>query len=112
MPLNLEVLRKGERVRYRPFDYFVLNAVYTAAMKEADPDATVNDEYTWGTLPEGKVVDWSYLPIYYMGGCPLLEEGRQVLKQGHRFVKTDEDGKTRKVVFRKGDELHAWRSSN
>ena len=112
MPLNLEVLRKGERVRYRPFDYFVLSAVYTAAMKEVAPDGYVNDDYTWGTLPEGSVVDWSNLPIYYMEGCPLLEEGRQGLKQAHRFVKTDANGKTRKVAFRKGDELHAWRSYN
>jgi hypothetical protein len=110
VPLNLEVLRRGERVKYRPFDWFVLNAVYTAAMKEAMPDGTVNDQYTWGSLPEGQVVDWSWLPIYYMDLCPLLAKGRQTLEQDHRFVKTGENGKTRKVVLKKGDVLHAWRS--
>jgi hypothetical protein len=111
VPLNLQVLRNDKPVKFRPFDGFVLNAVYTAAMAEADPDGDVNDDYTWGSLPKGKVVDWTNLPIYYMEGCPLLEEGRQELKENHTFTGKRMDDTNRRVILKKGDVLTAWRSS-
>jgi hypothetical protein len=89
----------------------MLNAIYTAAMAEADPEGKVNDDYTWGTLPPGWVVDWSMAPIYYMDGCPLLEEGSQKLKYNHTYTTKRENGTYRRLVLKQGDVLTAWRSS-
>jgi hypothetical protein len=110
MPLVLEIKRNGERVN-PGWDYFALSCVYTAAMKEASPETRINDEFTYGDIPEESWVDWSRCPIYYMAGCPLLEKGRQTLGRDHSFSTLDDSGKRREFKLLKGDELKAYRSS-
>lgn len=110
MPLALRIEREGKTVK-TSWDYFVLSCLYTAAMKEASPETVINDEFTYGTLPEPRWVDWSLSPIYYMDGCPLLEKGYQVLEQDHTFETTYEDGEHRVFELKKGDALVAHRES-
>lgn len=109
MPLTVEVKRTGERMKFR-WSWQLLSCIYTAAMIEAAPETIINDEFTYGTLSEGRYVDWSWSPIYYMTGCPLLEEGRQTLKQDHTFNVTWESGEEELIELKKGDEIRAWRS--
>lgn len=110
MPLVVEVKRDGERMQLK-WGYQILSCVYTAAMIEASPETVINDEYTYGTIPEFMYVDWSYMPIYYMSGCPLLDEGRQVLKEDHTFRIQFEGDEPELIEFKAGDQFRAWRES-
>ena len=109
MPLVLEVKRDGERVNFT-WNFAILSCIYTAAMQEARPETVVNDEYTYGTLPEYKYVDWSMMPIYYMSGCPLLDDNYQVLKEDHTFkVLYNGEDEPELIEFKKGDQIRSWR---
>lgn len=110
MPLVLRIERGGKTVK-TGWDYFALSCIYTAAMKEASPETRINDEFTYGTVPDGSWVDWSLYPIYYMDGCPLLEAGYQVLGQDHVFETTYENGEHRVFELKRGDKLVAYRES-
>ena len=82
-----------------------MGAMYTAALKEAAPHIEVNDDLTFGDLMDGQWVDFSNLPLYYMEGCPLLEDGEQILERRHLFKSGDD----REILLLPGDILRAWR---
>jgi hypothetical protein len=117
MPLVVEITRAGERVKPKGgWDYPVLSAVYTAALVEASPDLVLaaNGQTMQQVVDDGKYIDMSDAPIYYMTGCPLLEKGHQVLEQNHKFVLSHsvKTGRATRVLhLKKGDVLRAWRES-
>lgn len=102
MPLVVEILRKGKPLKIT-WDYFALSCMYTAAVKEAAPDTEYQEGKTFGDLPEGKYVDFSMTPIYYLDWpVPLVKKGQQTLKRRHEFAEG-------KLVLLPGDVLKAWR---
>ena len=114
MPLVTKIVRNGKT--HKPeggWDDFSLSCFYTAAYVEAAPDRIINDmdekKLTYGDLVDGQWVDFSMSPIYYMDGCPLVEEGEQKLERAHFFRATYRDGTERTLKFNKGDILKAWR---
>ena len=115
MPLIVEITRAGERVKPKGgWDYPVLSAVYTAALVEASPDLVLanNGQTMKEVVDNGKYIDMSMAPIYYMKGCPLLEKGKQVLKEDHKFVlrrSAKTERATRVLHLKKGDVLRARR---
>lgn len=109
MPLVLEIRRDNERLKNVGWDYFALSCVFTAACAEAAPDHEVDDDYTFGTLPESMWVDFSNAPIYYMDLCPLMTRGVQVLENDHTFRTKEQDGSDRVFELKAGDELRARR---
>ena len=108
MPLVTEILRDGETLEVR-WDYYTLSCMYTAAVKEAAPFVEYQDGKTFGDLEEGKFVDFSMTPIYYLDWpVPLVKKGKQVLKREHVFKISSE----REIVLKPGDILKAWRESS
>lgn len=114
MPLNTEVIREGETVKgIWKYGYFTLSCMYTAAIKDQAPDTAFDSyedgtEKTFGDLEEGKHVDFSLTPIYYLDiDCDLVRKGSQVLANSYSFRYNDDFT----LEFKAGDTLKAWRSS-
>jgi hypothetical protein len=109
VPLNTEIKRDGKV--WNPtggWDYFALSCMYTAACKEAIPEENFNEDTKWGELEDGKYVDFSMIPIYYLDWeVPLVKKGKQTLKQRHYFGNDN-----RNITLLPGDTLRAWRSHN
>lgn len=110
MPLVTEITRNGEI--HKPeggWTEYVLCAMYTAALKESDPDLEFQAGGTLGEIPDGEVIDfiWSN-PIYLLDSeqfnAPLVKRGEQTLLQTHVF-----DNGEQCVTFLPGDRLRAWR---
>jgi len=111
MPLETEIIRDG-KPRQVKWDYFTLSCMYTVAIKEAAPDTPIKrsdgTDATFGDLAVGEWIDFSMEPIYYLNipHCPLVTRGRQTVLFTHKFERPD--GK--KLIFRQGDVLRAWRT--
>lgn len=102
MPLNVEVHRDGKPRTDIVWDYRSLSMIYTAAMKEGDPNYEYQKNKTFGSLEGGQWVDFSMTPIYYMKSkAGLIKNGRQKLKKTHTFDT---------LTLEAGDEIRAWRS--
>jgi hypothetical protein len=119
MPLETAVKRNGRTLTLN-WDYNMLSIMYSTCVAEAEPDHPINDEQTFGeAVAEGKYMDWSLAPIYYMGDAfpkvPLLQEGRQELKKDHKFrqfIPAGPDGEPeewRTVELKAGDVCMAGR---
>ncbi len=119
MPFNIKVTRDGSLVDLpwgEPMNgYFALSCCMTAAVQEARPEIPINDNVTFGELEEPQWVDWSLLPIYALGGFPLLDKCRQTLERDHTYEYSKEtvfgyDGGERvRVELKAGDVITAWR---
>lgn len=107
MPLITEILRNGETREDINWDYATLSCMYTVAVKEADPEQEYQPGKTYGNLEEGKYVDFSMTPIYYLDWpkVPLVSKGRQTVKKRHAFF----EGTEYELIFEPGDVLRAWR---
>jgi hypothetical protein len=80
--------------------------MYTAALKEGDPELEFTEGKNFGGLPDGEWVDFSWVPIYYLKSkAPLIRYGKQTLLQRHVFDLGDD----KKFVLKPGDVLRAWR---
>ena len=101
MPLVTEIIRDKKPLDIM-WDYNVLSCMYTAAVKDAAPDIRVNDKLTFGEVPEGRFIDFSMVPIYYLTwDIPLVKKGSQKLKRDYNFPGI--------VELKRGDVLRAWR---
>jgi hypothetical protein len=109
MPLNIRVIRNNETVSDFIWDGVMLSFCYTVAIKEQRPDFEYAEGKTFGDLPEGKFVDFSNAPIYYLTipGCPLVERGEQTLLYDHSLESEDH---MRQIHLKAGDRIEAWRS--
>lgn len=123
MPFNIEVVKPGNGHRRKMpggWDQTALDTVMTVALAESHPDAVLaaNGWSMEKIVEEGKVLDWSMFPIYYMGSqypeCGVLNSGSQRIKQDYRFEfcqdPDDPERVTRVIEFKAGDEIRAWRS--
>lgn len=111
MPFNCEIKRDGKVVKPYIWDGTGLNIFLTVAYADHCPDVHVNDDFTFGgAAAHHRPVDFSMAPVYALGGCPLMEEGRQVLKNDYMFIRSDHYGSEVQVELKKGDVLRAWRS--
>ena len=107
MPLNTRWKRNDENISPPGgWDWPMLSAFMTVAFKEGSPTMEVREGLTFGEIDDGKYVDFSMAPIYYMKGCALIEHGYQVLTMNHRV----ELAPDRVVEFKAGDVLRSWRT--
>lgn len=104
MPLNVEVIRARKPVQVR-WGHFHLNAMYTAAVREAAPELELASGVTIGEF-DG-IVDFASTGIYYLDiEAPLVRRGEQTLLDTHEFVDPT-DGEV--FTLLPGDVLRAWR---
>jgi len=107
MPLVTEIIRSGEPLI--GWDGFMLNCMYTAALRESCPDTEVGkDGETLSTMPQDIPLDFFWRnPVYclHVPECPLVARGEQTLLQHHEFDRGD--GSTFELF--PGDRVRAWR---
>ncbi len=86
MPLEVQVIRNNEPVSL-DWHYETLSAIYTACIKEQNPDREYAPGKTFGSLETGQFIDFSMCPIYYldMPKVPLVARGEQTLLESHVF---------------------------
>lgn len=111
MPLNTQMIRDGKNISPtgKGWNGHDVNAMYTVAFGESNPEMEWNSDYTIGQiLAEGKTADFFTMGLPYLlsdDKVPLSKVGKQTVKADHTF-EGDEDGP---LVFKKGDILKAWR---
>ena len=114
MPLRTQVLRGEEDVsaQFAPWDEMALNAFFTAAYREGSPELEIVAGRTMAdTEADGALILWTQSPgfmPYIMKGCDVLEKGVQKLERDHVF---ESDDGSRRIEFKAGDTIRAWRSA-
>ena len=101
MPLVIKVVRNNEPLKLT-WDFQTLSAIYTACIREQDPEQEYAEGKTFGSIEEGHYVDFSMVPIYYleMPKVPLVARGEQTLLSDHKFEWME---------LKAGDRINAWR---
>lgn len=122
MPFCIEIRKPNNHIRKMPggWDGTALNTVMTVALAETHPDEVLaNNGWSMARIvEEGRVLDWSMFPIYYMGSnypeCGVLTDGHQVIENDYKFEfhtdPDDADKVTRVIEIKAGDRIAAWRS--
>ena len=101
MPLVIKVTRNEQPLKLT-WDFNTLSAIYTACIKEQDPDQEYREGKTFGDIEAGHFVDFSMCPIYYldMPKVPLVARGEQTLLHDHKYEWME---------LKAGDRITAWR---
>lgn len=115
MPLVTEILRNGKVTTPNGgWSDFALNAMFTAALLEGDPEMKFESGAKVNEIEPGLVMDFVWRnPIYLFprGHMDLIDKGVQTLHDSHVFRShSDPDHEYfQEVSFLPGDVLRAWR---